>query len=68
MSTHVLKTVVFMGSAKTLSAPWAPNHQPARIGDWVLKYVKDMLKDRVAMCGADTVKHEVTVYDPLEGK
>lgn len=54
-----LNTVVFMGSAKTVVAPWGG---PARLGTRVLEYVKKALNDR------KEVKHNVTVLDPIELK
>lgn len=58
-----LKTVVFMGSAKDVLPPWGGSK---RLGDRVLTHVKSVLAARTEKCGPDTVKHEVTVFDPLE--
>jgi len=62
-----LKTVVFMGSSKTLTPPWGGD---ARLGSRVLEYVKKTLAARtsepVGANATQTVSHEVTVFDPLE--
>jgi len=52
----VLRTVVFVGSAKTAAPPWDTTE---RYGTRVLKYVLSILEKR-------EVKHEVNVLDPLE--
>jgi len=58
-----LKCVIFMGSGKTLVAPWGG---PARLCTRVTEYVKSALSSRSgsATCGAETIEYEVTVYDP----
>lgn len=58
-----LKTVVFFGSARDVVPPWGGDK---RLGDRVLAWVKKTIEDRVDKCGPDDVKHELTVYDPLE--
>mmetsp|Transcript_47488 Transcript_47488/g.74201 ORF Transcript_47488/g.74201 Transcript_47488/m.74201 type:complete len:229 (+) Transcript_47488:60-746(+) len=63
MATRTLKTVVFMGSARDIQAPWGGD---ARLGDRVLNHVKKVLQSRESKMGEETVKHEFTVYDPLE--
>ena len=63
MSTKVIKTVVFMGSARDISPPWGGD---SRTGDRVLKWVKATLADRKGELGDATVTHDVTVLDPLE--
>jgi len=64
MSQVVLKTVVFMGSGKTLVAPWGGD---ARVGDRVLNHVKTFLQNRNGKLGeSTTVTHDVTVLDPIE--
>lgn len=63
MSTRVLKTVVFMGSAKDISPPWGG---PARMGDRVLAWVKGELTRRSKAHGSETVTHDVKVLDPKE--
>mmetsp|Transcript_46849 Transcript_46849/g.146188 ORF Transcript_46849/g.146188 Transcript_46849/m.146188 type:complete len:215 (-) Transcript_46849:211-855(-) len=55
MST--LKTVVFLGSARNVVPAWGGDR---RLGDRVLGYVVNALRGRT------DVKHDVTVYDPLE--
>ena len=55
-----LRTVIFMGSAKDLVAPWGGDK---RLGDRVLTWVKNTLAGRTATCGPDTVKHEVSAND-----
>ncbi len=65
MTNVTLKTVVFMGSAKTLIPPWGGD---ARLGDRVLKYVVNFLKKRQRKMGdgSTTINHEVQVLDPVE--
>jgi len=63
MSTITLKTVVFIGSAKTLVPPWGG---ASRLGDRVVEHVKQVLAAREVTIGADTIRHEVTYYDPIE--
>lgn len=58
-----LKTVVFMGSARTLKPPWGGE---ARLGDRVLAHVKSALAARQEKLGAESVTHDVTVFDPVE--
>eukprot|EP00164_Ancoracysta_twista_P009170 GFYU01013490.1.p2 GENE.GFYU01013490.1~~GFYU01013490.1.p2 ORF type:complete len:257 (+),score=92.61 GFYU01013490.1:88-771(+) len=62
-STTVLKTVVFMGSAKNALPPWGGDK---RLGDRVLAYVTNHIKSRKTELGDTTVTHEVTVYDPID--
>jgi len=54
-----LNTVVFMGSARNKPAKWGG---PARLGTRVLRWVENTLGTR------EKVKHNVTVYDPVEIK
>lgn len=61
--TRVLKTVVFFGSARNITPPWGG---PTRLGDAILNWTKAELSKRVATLGDDKIKHEVTVFDPLE--
>lgn len=61
--TKILKTVVFMGSARNIAAPWGG---PSRLGTRVLAWVTQELRQRVRAHGSDVVGHEVTVLDPLE--
>jgi NAD(P)H-dependent FMN reductase len=63
MSSRVLKTVVFMGSARDISPPWGG---PSRLGDGLLNWVKTELAKRSSQVGDETITHEVTVFDPLE--
>ena len=64
MSTsRVLKTVVFMGSAKDIAPPWGG---PSRLGDGVLNYVKSELAKRSKALGDEVVSHDVTVFDPID--
>lgn len=63
MAPRVLKTVVFLGSGRDIVAPWGG---PSRLGDRVLAHVLDVLKTRENKIGDETVRHDVTVYDPLE--
>lgn len=63
--TISIKTVVFMGSSRSLVPPWGGD---SRLGSRVLKYVTKTLDARsapVGQSGAEVV-HEVTVFDPLE--
>lgn len=63
MSIRTLKTVVFMGSARDVIAPWGGD---SRLGDRVLKYVNNALVSREGKLGEDTIKHDVSIIDPLE--
>ena len=63
MSSRVLKTVVFMGSARDITPPWGG---PSRLGNGILAWVKSELSKRSAQLGDETITHEVTVFDPLE--
>ena len=62
--TTILKTVVFMGSAKTVVPPWGGD---ARAGDRALKWVKATLAERSETLGSSgVVKHDITILDPVE--
>lgn len=63
MTSRVLKTVVFMGSARDISPPWGGS---SRLGNGILSWVKNELSQRSAELGDETITHEVTVFDPLE--
>ncbi|CAB9510694.1 NADPH-dependent FMN reductase [Seminavis robusta] len=63
MPTKTLKTVVFMGSAKTVVPFWGGD---ARLGDRVVSWVKEILTSRSKELGSDTIKHDFTVVDPVE--
>lgn len=63
MASKVLKTVVFLGSSRDMQAFWGGDK---RLGDRVLKYVVNFLNERRVTVGDVKVKHEVTVFDPLE--
>ena len=61
-----LKTVVFMGSARDIVAPWGGDK---RLGTRVLEYVKTTLAARCEPVGQNArqkVAHDVTIFDPLE--
>lgn len=61
---QILKTVVFMGSARDVVPAWGGD---SRAGDRVLKWVKSMLASRQGKLGDKlVVEHDVTVLDPLE--
>lgn len=62
-SVITLKTVIFLGSAKDISPPWGG---PKRLGDRVLSYVTKHVQSRFEKSGPNSIKHEVTVLDPLE--
>jgi chromate reductase len=63
-STLMLKTVVFMGSARNVVPPWGGD---ARLGDRVLKWVTQTLAARNEPLGGNqVVKHDFTVVDPTE--
>lgn len=62
-TVRTLRTVVFMGSAKTVAPPWGGD---ARLGDRVLKYVEATLAARESRLGPDTVRHAVSIIDPVE--
>lgn len=63
MSQKVLKTVVFMGSARDVVAPWGGDK---RLGDRVLNWVKITLQGRKATLGEHEIVHDFTVVDPLD--
>eukprot|EP00290_Baffinella_frigidus_P009415 CAMPEP_0180136856 /NCGR_PEP_ID=MMETSP0986-20121125/11803_1 /TAXON_ID=697907 /ORGANISM="non described non described, Strain CCMP2293" /LENGTH=226 /DNA_ID=CAMNT_0022078081 /DNA_START=19 /DNA_END=699 /DNA_ORIENTATION=+ len=63
MSCITLKTVIFLGSARDISPPWGGDK---RLGDRVLNHVKTFINAREGTLGDDTVKHSITVLDPLE--
>uniref|UniRef100_A0A7S0TAG5 NADPH-dependent FMN reductase-like domain-containing protein n=1 Tax=Pseudo-nitzschia delicatissima TaxID=44447 RepID=A0A7S0TAG5_9STRA len=65
MATNkVLKTVVFMGSARDITPPWGGT---SRLGDGILAWVKKELSKRTSSLGdIKKITHEVTVYDPIE--
>jgi chromate reductase len=58
-----LKTVVLLGSGRNISPPWGG---PSRLGTGVLEWVKAELAKRTAKLGDVEIKHDVTVFDPLE--
>ena len=58
-----LKTVVFMGSARSIPAFWGGDK---RLGDRVLNWVKATLKDRKGTLGDETISHDVTIVDPVD--
>ena len=60
---RTLKTVVFMGSAKKISPPWGGD---ARLGDRVLNWVLQQLKERKGVVGQTEIRHDFTVLDPIE--
>lgn len=62
-SEVALKTAVFLGSARNCVPAWGGE---ARLGDRVLKHVRSVLAARAQTYGTMTVKHQVTVFDPLE--
>jgi len=62
-TTTSLKTVIFMGSARSIPAFWGGDK---RLGDRVLNWVKATLKDRSAPLGTETISHDVTIVDPVD--
>ena len=62
-TTRILKTVVFMGSARNVIPPWGGD---ARLGDRVLKYVSDTLKTRQQPLGDLTIQHDFSIVDPID--
>ena len=61
---RTLKTVLFMGSARDITAPWGG---PSRLGDGILEWVKKEVSKRTSSLGdIEEIKHELTVYDPIE--
>jgi chromate reductase, NAD(P)H dehydrogenase (quinone) len=60
---RVLKTVVFMGSARNVVSPWGGD---ARLGDRVLKFVQSTLATRRQVLGNETLVHKVDIVDPKE--
>ena len=63
MTSRVLRTVVFMGSARDITPPWGGE---SRLGNGILAWVKSELAKRTSQLGDETITHDVTVYDPLE--
>lgn len=63
MTSRVLKTVVFMGSARDISPPWGG---PSRLGDGILRWIQRELARRSAQLGDETITHQVTIFDPLD--
>lgn len=63
MATRTLKTVLFVGSARDIVPPWGGD---SRLGNRVKAHVLSVLQTRASTCGEETVKHDVTVLDPLE--
>jgi len=61
--SRILKTVVFIGSARDISPPWGGSK---RLGDRVLAWVVNELKARTKVHGPETVTHDVTVLDPKD--
>jgi chromate reductase len=62
---RTLKTIVFLGSDRDVTPVWGA-FVGNRMGDRVLAWVKATLEGRNATCGAEQIRHEVTVYDPHE--
>lgn len=62
-ATTTLKTVIFMGSARSIPAFWGGD---ARLGDRVLNWVKTTLAERTGSLGDLTITHDVTVVDPID--
>jgi chromate reductase len=60
---QILKTVVFMGSARNTSPPWGGD---VRSGDRVLEWVKSALKSRKELLGDEEITHDVSVVDPKD--
>ena len=66
----VLKTVVFMGSARDITPPWGGG---SRLGDGILNWVKNKISNRSSKlgCACNTdddeveITHDITVFDPL---
>ncbi len=65
MSTIVLKTVVFLGSARNIAPAWGGD---TRLCDRVANWVKATIASRngTASLGDDSITHQVQVIDPLE--
>mmetsp|Transcript_53160 Transcript_53160/g.159102 ORF Transcript_53160/g.159102 Transcript_53160/m.159102 type:complete len:117 (-) Transcript_53160:695-1045(-) len=67
MPPNVLKTVVFLGSARNCTPPWGGD---SRLGDRVVSWVKSALTSRRSEDlggGPDSpVTHDFHVVDPLE--
>jgi hypothetical protein len=61
--TRTIKTVVFLGSGRNVVPPWGG---VKRLGDLVLPWVLAELKKRARVLGGETLKHEVSVVDPVE--
>lgn len=62
-ATRTLKTVLFMGSARDITPPWGGT---SRQGDGILEWVKAEVSKRTSSLGDNEIKHELTVYDPIE--
>jgi chromate reductase, NAD(P)H dehydrogenase (quinone) len=63
MATKTLKTVIFMGSSRSVAAPWGGD---ARLGDRVLKWVTSTLTSRIDTVGEQRIRHDFTVVDPKD--
>ena len=63
MANRILKTVVFMGSAKELVPPWGGT---PRLGTRVLNYVVKQLQQRSKVYKDETISHSLTVFDPAD--
>ncbi len=63
-TTRVLKTVLFMGSARDITPPWGG---ASRLGDGILEWVKKEVSARTSSLGEiEEITHDLTVFDPLE--
>jgi NAD(P)H-dependent FMN reductase len=60
---QVLKTVVFMGSARSVVPPWGGD---VRLGDRVLEWVKTTVQSRKTVLGDEEITHILSIVDPKE--
>jgi|UniRef100_A0A8J9SDT2 NAD(P)H-dependent FMN reductase len=62
-SPKILKTVVFMGSSRSVTPPWGGD---VRLGDRVLKWVESTLQSRKEKLGDEIITHDFSVVDPKD--
>ncbi|KAL7434082.1 hypothetical protein ACHAXH_004393 [Discostella pseudostelligera] len=65
MSSIVLKTVIFLGSARNIAPAWGGD---TRLCDRVANWVKSTITSRngTSTLGDDSITHQIHVVDPLE--
>jgi len=61
--SRVLRTIVFIGSARDSSPPWGGDK---RLGDRIVNHVLAALRNRNQLLGGEVITHDVTVLDPVK--